>query len=138
MTEQVREIMMADPVTVSPQTPIDEAARLMRDQNIGDVLIADGDQLRGLVTDRDLTVRALADDKPPTTSVQEVCSRNPVSCTPDDDVERAAALMREHSLRRLPVVDSGRLVGVISLGDLAIERDPTSALADISATRPNS
>lgn len=138
MTEQVREIMMADPVTVSPQTPIDEAARLMRDQNIGDVLIADGDQLRGVVTDRDLTVRALADDKPPTTSVQEVCSQNPVSCTPDDDVERAATLMREHSLRRLPVVDSGRLVGVISLGDLAIERDPTSALADISATRPNS
>lgn len=137
MTEQVREIMMADPVTVSPQTPIDEAARLMRDQNIGDVLVADGGQLRGLVTDRDLTVRALADDKPLTTSVQEVCSQNPVSCAPGDDVERAAALMREHALRRLPVVDEGRLVGVVSIGDLAIERDPTSALADISATRPN-
>ena len=137
MTEQVREIMMADPVTVSPQTAINEAARLMRDENIGDVLIAEGDRLRGVVTDRDLTVRVLAEDKPMTTSVQEVCSKNPVSCTPDDDVERAAALMREHSLRRLPVVDDGRLVGVISIGDLAIERDPTSALADISATRPN-
>lgn len=137
MTQQVREIMMTEPVTVTAQTPIDEAARLMRDENIGDVLITDGDQLRGLVTDRDLVVRALADDKPPTTSVQEVCSQNPVTCTPGDDVQRAASLMREHSLRRLPVVDSGRLVGVITLGDLAIERDPTSALADITATKPN-
>ena len=137
MTRRVREVMTANPVAVTPQTPINDAARLMLEKNIGDVLIIEGDELRGLVTDRDLAVRALAESRPASTPVQQVCSEHVVTCAPEDDVQRAVALMREHALRRLPVVEQGRLVGVISLGDLAIERDPHSALADISAAPSN-
>ncbi|HEX4791030.1 MAG TPA: CBS domain-containing protein [Actinospica sp.] len=137
MAQKVREIMTADPAVLSPQAPISEAARLMRDENVGDVLLTEEGRLRGVLTDRDIVVRVVADQRPIDTAAAQVCSDNTVTCSPSDDLERAAALMREHALRRLPVVDDGRLVGVVSLGDLAIERDERSALADISAARPN-
>lgn len=137
MTQHVREIMTANPVSVTPQTAINDAARLMVEKDIGDVFITEDGRLRGLVTDRDLVARALAESRPANTPVEKVCSSDPVTCSPEDDTQRAAQLMREHALRRLPVVEQGRLVGVISLGDLAIERDPRSALADISAAAPN-
>jgi CBS domain-containing protein len=138
MARHIREIMTRDPVTVAPQTPIAEVSRLMREKDIGDVLIADDGQLRGMVTDRDLVVRGMADAyDPDTTAAQDVCSAGLVSCAPDAEVAEAVRLMREHSVRRLPVVDNGRLVGAISIGDLAIERDRDSALADISAAAPN-
>ena len=137
MAQKVREIMTADPATVSAQTSVSEAARVMRDANIGDVLVTDQGQLRGVLTDRDIVVRAVAHERPADTPVREVCSPNTVTCAPSDDIERAVALMREHAVRRLPVVDADRLVGVVSLGDLAIERDQRSALSDISAAQPN-
>jgi CBS domain-containing protein len=139
MAQQVREVMTRDPVAVPPQTPLVEVARRMRDENIGDVLVIEDDHLRGVVTDRDLVVRGLAEgadisSKP----VQEVCSTETVTVSPDDDVDRAIQLMRERAIRRLPVVEEGdRPVGVVSLGDLAVERDPHSALGDISAADPN-
>ncbi|GAA2392631.1 CBS domain-containing protein [Streptomyces glaucosporus] len=137
MAQKIREIMTADPATASPQTTLAEVARLMRDRDIGDVLVVDGDELRGMVTDRDLVVRALAENSGGDIPVREVCSETLVTTAPDDDVSHAVRLMREHSVRRLPVVDHGHPVGVVSIGDLAVERDPGSALADISADDPN-
>lgn len=137
MAQMVREIMTADPATVPAQAPVAEAARLMREQDIGDVLVTDQGKLCGVVTDRDIAVRIVADQRPSGTATAEVCTKETVTCSPSDDVDRAVALMREHAVRRLPVVDEGRLVGVVSLGDLAIERDQRSALADISAAPPS-
>lgn len=138
MAQRIREIMTSPPVTVQPQTPVVDVARRMREEDIGDVLVTEGDQLRGLVTDRDLVVRALAEGgdagaKP----VQEICSENLIAVSPDDDTDRAVQLMRERAMRRLPVVEENRPVGIVSLGDLALERDPDSALSDISAAQPN-
>jgi CBS domain-containing protein len=138
MAQQVREIMTSAPVTVGVLTAVSEVAHRMREENIGAVLVAEGDQLRGLVTDRDLVVRVLAEGKDPgETTVRDVCSPDLVTVTPDDEVDRAIGLMREHSLRRLPVVEGNTAVGIVSLGDLAIERDPDSALGDVSAASPN-
>lgn len=133
MTQKVHEIMTSDPVTVPPRASISNAARLMREMEVGDVLVTDNGMLRGVLTDRDVVVRAVADQLPYDTPAADVCSTTTVTCDPSDEVERAVVLMREHALRRLPVVEGNRLVGVLSLGDLAIERDQRSALADISA-----
>ncbi|MFF2145117.1 CBS domain-containing protein [Kitasatospora sp. NPDC058190] len=115
-----------------------DAARWMRDTAIGDVLVSDDGQLCGLVTDRDLVVRVLAEGKDPdSTNVGDVCSCELVSVAPDDDVQHAVDLMRRHALRRLPVLDDGQAVGIVSLGDLAMDRDPGSALAAISDAAPN-
>ncbi len=138
MAQKVREIMTSAPVAVGTRTAVSEVAHRMRDEDIGAVLVAEGDELRGLVTDRDLVVRVLAEDKNPAdTTVQSACSPELVTVTPDDEVGRAVQLMREHSLRRLPVVEGKQPVGIVALGDLAIERDPGSALGDISAAAPN-
>ncbi|GAA3480039.1 CBS domain-containing protein [Streptomyces yanii] len=138
MVQQVREVMTEDPVVVSALTSVVVVAQLMRREDIGAVLVVDDDRLRGLVTDRDLVVRVLAEggsinDR----TVADACSAELVAVTPDDDVEQALVLMRERAVRRLPVVEEGRPVGVISLGDLSIEHDAGSALGDISAAEPN-
>lgn len=138
MAQQVREIMTRTPVTVEPGTSVAQVARRMRDEDIGAVLVAEGEQVRGLVTDRDLVVRVLSEGGDPDRhSVKEACSPELISVSPDDEVDRAVQVMREHSVRRLPVLENGRAVGIISLGDLAIERDPESALGDISSTKGN-
>lgn len=138
MTQQVREIMTKSPVSVAPGTSVVEVARRMRDEGIGAVLVTEGDELRGLVTDRDLVVRVLCEGGDAERhSVKEACSPELVSVSPDDEVDRAAQVMREHSVRRVPVVQNGHAVGIVSLGDLAIERDPESALGDISSTKSN-
>ena len=90
------------------------------------------------MTDRDIAIRAVADRKDPsTTAVGEIASEQLASSTPDDTVERAIELVRKRALRRLPVVEDDRTVGILSIGDLAVQRDPSSALADISAAPPN-
>ncbi|MER7720957.1 CBS domain-containing protein [Streptomyces flaveolus] len=138
MTQYVRDIMTADPVTVEPQTSVTAVARIMRDQDLGAVLVTDGDRLRGLVTDRDLVIRSVAEGGDPgETTVAGACSDDLVTVRPDDELDRAIRLMREHAVRRVPVVDEGRPVGIVALGDLAMERDPGSALGDISVARPN-
>ncbi|HEV2087019.1 MAG TPA: CBS domain-containing protein [Cryptosporangiaceae bacterium] len=138
MAQKVRELMSADPVTVASHVPLVEAAQKMRDEDIGDVLVLDGDRLCGVVTDRDLVVRGLAEGREPTTTpVGEICTHEVVTVSPDDDAGRAVELMREHAVRRLPVTQDGAPVGIISIGDLAMELDEQSALADISAAPPN-
>ncbi|MEU6653102.1 CBS domain-containing protein [Streptomyces sp. NPDC046900] len=138
MTQHVRDIMTTAPVTVEPQASVANVARLMRDQNIGAVLVTEKDHLRGLVSDRDLVVGALAQGvDPEQTTVANACSDDLVTIGPDDELDRAVGMMREHSVRRIPVVEGDHPVGIVSLGDMAIERDPRSVLGDISAARPN-
>ncbi|MBQ0889287.1 CBS domain-containing protein [Streptomyces sp. RM72] len=138
MTQYVRDVMTGDPVTVEPLTSVTAVARLMRDRDLGAVLVTEGDRLRGLVTDRDLVVRAVAGGgDPEQTTVAGACSDDVVTVRSDEELDHAVRLMREHAVRRLPVVDDGRPVGIVSLGDLAMERDPESALGDISVARPN-
>jgi len=138
MTQHVSDIMTAAPVTVGPQTSMTDVARIMRDRDLGAVLVTDGDDLRGLVTDRDLVVRLLTEGgDPERTTVAGALSDDLVTVTPEDDLDNAIRLMREHAVRRVPVVEHGRPVGMVSLGDLAMERDPESALGDISVARPN-
>ena len=137
MAEFVKDVMTPGVVAVRPDASLVEAAQLMRAQDIGDVVVADGQDVVGVLTDRDITVRAVADGADPlTVSVRSVCTRNPVVIDPGERVSVAVALMREHSVRRLPVVEGGLPVGVVSLGDLAETEDPDSALADISRAAP--
>ncbi|MGW0498612.1 CBS domain-containing protein [Streptomyces sp. NPDC003007] len=138
MAEKVKDVMTAGVVGVRPDASLVEAAQLMRTQNIGDVVVADGQDVIGVLTDRDITVRAIAEGTDPmTVSAQVVCTRNPVTVTPEDRLATAVALMREHAVRRLPVVENGLPVGVVSLGDVAEVEDPASALADISRAEPD-
>jgi len=138
MAQKVAEVMTPAPVALRPDQKLADAAIQMRKHGIGDVLVTDDGQLKGLITDRDIVVRAIADGKDPrSTSVGELCSEDLITVTPKEDAAIAVRRMREAEVRRIPVVDDGNVVGVISLGDMAIERDERSALADISAGRPN-
>ena len=138
MAATVREVMTQDPVILKAETPLVEAARKMRDDDIGDVLVLKDGKLCGIVTDRDITIRATAEGKDPNAvRLGDVCSQDLVTIAADHPISEAVNLMRTHALRRLPVVDGGRPVGIVSLGDLAVERDPKSVLASISAADPN-
>jgi drug/metabolite transporter (DMT)-like permease/CBS domain-containing protein len=131
----VQEVMTPDPVTIEASSPVGYAAKAMRDHDVGAVVVTNGDELRGIVTDRDIVVRALADGPDPMdVRVDEVATQRDLrTLQPQDPIDDAALAMREAAVRRLPVVEDGRVVGIVSLGDLAIERDPRSALADISS-----
>ena len=138
MVQHVRDLMTTQLVTFAPDTPVRQAAQAMREKDIGDVLVVDGGQVRGIVTDRDIVVRALADrDDLTDCHLSDVCSDQLVTATPDEDVDVAVTRMRESAVRRIPVVENGRPVGVLSLGDAAIDKDSRSGLADISVARGN-
>jgi signal-transduction protein with cAMP-binding, CBS, and nucleotidyltransferase domain len=134
---KVRDVMTAEPIVLQRGQSIADAARAMRDNSVGAVLVVDGDALCGLVTDRDLVVRALAEAASADTAVGEVCSPDLVAVNAGDEAEEARRVMRENAVRRLPVMDDGHIVGIVSIGDLAVDRDEESTLADISAARPN-
>lgn len=138
MSPQVKDVMTGDPLTVSSNAPLVTAAAMMRDQHVGDVLVVDAGQLTGVLTDRDIVVRVIAESRDPgAITAGDVCSTDVVTVNPDNYSDHAAQLMREHSVRRLPVVMDQNLVGVVSIGDLAVENDERSALADISVAEPN-
>jgi CBS domain-containing protein len=138
MAQYLREIMTQKPVTVQASDTVVAAARSMRDGNIGDVVVIENDQIQGILTDRDIVVRALAEGRDPArTTVGEICSRELTILSPDDAIGAAEKTMRDRAIRRLPVVDGGRPVGIVSLGDLAVERNPDSTLGGISAAPPN-
>lgn len=139
MSKAVQEVMTAKPVMLQANETVVNAARKMRDENIGDVLVMKNSTLCGIVTDRDIIVRAVADGKDLNkVKLADICSQELVTITPEESVSEAAQLMRTKALRRLPVVEGDKPVGIISIGDLAVESDPKSALADISAAEPNS
>jgi CBS domain-containing protein len=139
MNETVREVMTPDPRAVSPTDSAMTAARTMRANNIGDVIVLEDNRLFGILTDRDIVMRVIAERADPnTTMVGAICSRALTAIAPTASAGEAVRLMRDKAIRRLPVVDeSDRVVGIVSLGDLAVERDRRTALADISAAPPN-
>ena len=138
MAQQVKELMTERPVTLGTDASLAEAARLMRDRGIGDVIVVEGESAAGIVTDRDIVIRGIAEGADPnTTRLGQVVSGEMTSVSPDDPVERAIAVMREKAIRRVPVLEGGKPIGVLSLGDLAMERDERSVLADISEEPPD-
>jgi len=128
---KVSEIMTRNVRVVSPDKTIQEAARLMDEMNVGVLPVCDGRRLRGMVTDRDITVRATAAGLPPdTTRVRDVMSADVWWCFDDDDVDHIVQLMSDHQIRRLPVVDRDKhLVGIVALGDLATDREDAATRA---------
>jgi CBS domain-containing protein len=138
MVQLVSDVMTPGATTVEPGASLVEAARLMRDQDLGGVLVAEGDRLLGVVTDRDIALRVVADGGDPRIiDAGSVCTPDPVCVVPGEEAAAAIALMRRHAVRRLPVVQDGEPVGMVSLGDLAQNRAPNSALAHISRAAPS-
>jgi CBS domain-containing protein len=138
MTRKIRDIMTPVPMSVAPIESVAAAARVMRDHSIGALLVVDDDKVHGIVTDRDITVRVLAEDLDPVaTRVGDIASTDLVTIGPDEDVTEAVRIIRDRAVRRLPVMDGGALVGVVSLGDLALWQDEGSVLADVAAARPS-
>ncbi|MGW4464508.1 CBS domain-containing protein [Micromonospora sp. NBC_01796] len=137
---RVADLMTRKVVYLSAQTNLDEAARAMADADIGDIVVTDGQNLYGMVTDRDIVVRAVAEHKDPAkTTLGSIATREIVMIEQSSTGAEAARLMRERAVRRVLVCDVDRqLVGIISLGDLAQQLDPSSALSDISEASPSS
>ena len=134
---KVRDVMTAEPIVLQQDQTIADAAQAMRDTAVGAVLVVDGDRLCGLVTDRDIVVRAVAESAPPSAPVGPLGSPALLAVAADDDADDAARVMQAPAVRRLPVMEDGRIVGIVSIGDLAVSRGEDSALADISAAEPN-
>jgi CBS domain-containing protein len=138
MAQFVKEVMTTDPATVGSEASAAEAASKMRQQDTGAILVVDDQKLRGIVTDRDIVVRAIAEGRDPAeTKVGDISSSDVEALEPDRPVTEAIEVMRERAVRRVPVVEGDRPVGIVSIGDLALERDRESALADISAAPGN-
>ncbi len=138
MADKIRDVMTADPQILPTSASLVDAARVMRDEDIGDVIVVEGDRVAGIVTDRDITIRGTAENRPPAgTTLGDIASGDVSTLAPEDTVDDAVKLMREQAIRRIPIVEGGRPVGIVSIGDLAVQRDPDSALADISASDPN-
>ena len=135
---QVRDVMNPTVVSIAPQESVALAARLLARHNVGALPVCAGDgQLRGVVTDRDLVLRCLAaEEDPRQVPVGRIMTRHPAQVAPGDDVRQAAQAMARHQVRRLPVVEAGRVVGMVSLGDLArcgkYEMEISRALTEIS------
>lgn len=135
---RVSDVMTRQVVYLSADTPLDEAARVMKEADIGDVVVTDGATLAGMLTDRDIVVRAVAErSDPAATTIGSIVTREVVMIEQHCSAGEAAALMRERGVRRILVCDSDRkLVGIVSLGDLAMQLDPNSALSEISQQAP--
>lgn len=135
----VSDIMNKDVVTVSPEETVEVASRLLSRHNIGALPVCGGDgKLRGIITDRDIVLRCVAGgSSPSSTKVRDVMSRSVVTAAPGDDISRASGLMSSAQVRRLPVVEGGELVGMLSLGDMALrtacDMEAARALTDISS-----
>jgi len=134
---KVRDVMTPAPVGVYYNQTIGETARIMRDSRVGAVLVVNDGALAGLVTDRDLVIRGLAAGEGPGSPVGPLCSGDLIGVAADADVAQAALLMRENAVRRLPVINDGQVVGIVSMGDLAISADGDSALAAVSRAEAN-
>jgi CBS domain-containing protein len=121
---KIRDIMTTEIETAEPDDTLDEIAQMMRDQDTGAIPVVEDDELIGIVTDRDIVVRCIAAGNDPSEiAVDEIISGDLQTVEPDDDIETARRVMSEKQIRRLPVVENGRLVGMVSLGDLAVKTD---------------
>jgi CBS domain-containing protein len=138
MTRKVRDIMSAAPVCMAASESVSAAAKAMKERGIGTVLVLSGGRLAGLVTDRDIAIRVLAENRDPlSTRVGDICSSELAVLSPDDTVAEATRLVRDRAVRRLPVIADGTPVGVVSIGDLTLDQDERSARSGISAALPN-
>jgi CBS domain-containing protein len=136
MAATVRDVMTPKPLTLDARTSLESAAKVMRDHDVGAVLVAHEGILHGVLTDRDIVVRAIASGRhPAATFAMEACSTDVETIPATDSPDRAAELMLERELRRLPVVDDGKLVGIVTLTDLAPYEGPRSRLAGIATGR---
>lgn len=138
MAQAVRDVMTRDPVTIEGSETVTELARRMRTADSGAIVVLRDGSVAGIATDRDIAVRAVAEGKDPNaTRVADICSPDVETIGPDAGVEQVVQTMRSRHVRRVPVVENGHAVGIVSIGDLAMERDQRSALADISAAAGN-
>lgn len=132
---KVRDVMTTDVATATPETTLEDIATMMRDEDTGAIPVLDGDQLVGIITDRDIVIRCIAEGKDPVeTTVEDVLSERLETIEPDADVEHAKDLMSRRQVRRLPVIEDGELVGMLSIGDLAVKSgtDMGKALENVS------
>jgi CBS domain-containing protein len=125
----IRDVMTPNPRTVTPDDSIESAARIMRDEDTGAVPVVQNGRPIGMVTDRDIVIRAVADGGANRT-VRDVVTERLVSVSPETSTREAAELMSEHQIRRLPVVENDRLVGIVSLGDLAVKEAKDRRVGD--------
>jgi len=137
MAKSIKDAMTTKPASLPTSATVADAAQQMRELDIGDVLVEQEGRLAGIVTDRDIVVRAIAEGRDVTSKLGDIVSSEVVCITPAESADEAIRLMRERALRRVPVVENGRPVGIVSLGDLAEERDPRSVLGEISTAPPN-
>ena len=138
MAQTIEDVMTKNPITMSGDATAVEAARTMREKGIGPVLVADNGNIQGIVTDRDIVLRVVAEGKDPsTTKLESICTEHVLSLEPESPVGAAIAMMKEKAIRRVPVVKDGHAIGIVSLGDLAADREPKSALGKISEAPPN-
>ncbi|MFW6049732.1 MAG: CBS domain-containing protein [Myxococcota bacterium] len=138
MGMKLREIMHVEPVSLDAETSVIEAAKRMRDDGIGDVVVTEDGKVCGILTDRDIVVRGVASSgELNDMKIGSLCSRDLATLSPEDETGKAVELMEERAIRRLPVMEGDRCVGIVSLGDLAITLDRESALGQISAAPAN-
>jgi CBS domain-containing protein len=123
MAKSIRDLMTSNPCSIDTDKTVAYAAKMLRDEDVGLAPIVEGDRLVGMLTDRDIAIRVVAEAKDPqTTKVTDVASRELVTIDPDQDLDEALRLMATHQVRRLPVVEEdGRLIGVIAQADIARE-----------------
>jgi CBS domain-containing protein len=133
MDAKVRDVMTPGPIGVDYDQSVGEAARAMRDWGVGAILVVSNGSLYGLVTDRDLVVRAVAEGRGADEPVGPLSSANLIGVDADADSREAMRLMRQHGVRRLPVLEDGQVAGIVSLGDLAMQDEPDLAFAQLSA-----
>lgn len=132
---KISEVMTTDVQVVRPDETVQDAARIMADLDVGAIPVCDGTRLQGMITDRDITIRATAEGRGGDTPVRDVMTTDVVWCTEDDNTQDVLERMSDAQVRRIPVVDQDRnLVGIVALGDLAIEDEDNvdEALRDIS------
>ncbi|GMB08581.1 CBS domain-containing protein [Thermolongibacillus altinsuensis] len=120
--QTAQDIMTKDVQYCTPLDNVYEVAVKMRDLNVGAIPIVDNGRLIGMITDRDLVIRGIAERRPGSNSVMDVMSKDIITVSPSTSIHEAAELMAKHQIRRLPVVEDGKLVGMVSLGDLATNR----------------
>ena len=130
MARTVREIMTGDVRSARPDTPVHEVARLMRDEDVGSIPITEDDRLVGIVTDRDLCLQVIAEQRPFDAPVREFMTNRPETVDPETTIHRAAQIMQTHQIRRLPVCEGERLVGIVALGDLAVDTESEGLKAE--------
>jgi signal-transduction protein with cAMP-binding, CBS, and nucleotidyltransferase domain len=133
MDAKVRDVMTPGPIGVDYDQSVGEAARAMRDWGVGAILVVSNGSLYGLVTDRDLVIRAVAEERGADEPVGPLSSANLIGVDADAGVHEAMRLMRQHGVRRLPVLENGQVAGIVSLGDLAMQDEPDLAFAQLSA-----